>query len=542
MGKNFDFTELYTERQRFKGAILEHIGTDLNGYALDDAAIDYLEQTDIEQLDPENILDAEGIKKITDLTAKEAVLSNNIAREKEKTIKKQDVEAREAILELEKQQAEAEEKQKREVATIKSREESEARQVAEQERLKAENARIRTDEELGIAEENKSRQVLVAQRNKERTDAIETERVVRERDLEATERERVVELARIEKEKALEVERKHIQDVIRERVIVERAVVEERERIKDTEEFAGAERAKKVKVVAAQAVAEEAMVKQVKEAEASEAASKFEANEVLIEAEAKRAAAEKEAQGKKLLAEAAAAEYAAEGLAEAEVMEAKAGSVNKYGTAEADVLRKKGEAEAEAARLKFNADAEGITAKAEAMKLFDGVGRDHEEFKLRLDKDLQIELAEINIRKDIAAEQARVLGEALRQANIDIVGGDGEFFNQIINAITAGKRIDRMIDNSTTLEQVRGTFFGGNGEADGGEFRTRLQRFLDQFGMSSEDVKNLTIAAVLGKMLKNADGDALRKDLGDLLQGVTDAGLGERKVGELVRTEAAKRK
>ena len=100
VGKHFNFVELYLERDKFKEEILKVIGTDLNGYVLDDCAIDYLEQTPLEMMNPQNILDAEGIKKITDLTAREFILANDITREKEKTVKKQDVEAREAILEL----------------------------------------------------------------------------------------------------------------------------------------------------------------------------------------------------------------------------------------------------------------------------------------------------------------------------------------------------------------------------------------------------------------------------------------------------------
>jgi len=69
VGKNFEFVKLYTERDQFKEQILRVIGTDLNGYVLDDCAIDYLEQTPLERLNPSNILDAEGIKKITELTA-----------------------------------------------------------------------------------------------------------------------------------------------------------------------------------------------------------------------------------------------------------------------------------------------------------------------------------------------------------------------------------------------------------------------------------------------------------------------------------------
>ena len=69
VGKQFDFVDLYDQRDKFKDEILKVIGTDLNGYRLDDAAIDYLEQTPLELLSPNNILDAEGIKKITELTA-----------------------------------------------------------------------------------------------------------------------------------------------------------------------------------------------------------------------------------------------------------------------------------------------------------------------------------------------------------------------------------------------------------------------------------------------------------------------------------------
>lgn len=530
VGKNFDFTELYTERERFKEAILEHIGTELNGYVLDDAAIDYLEQTDVNDLDPQNILDAEGIKKITQLTAREMVLANDIARDKEKTIKKQDVEAREAILELERQQADAEQRQKREIAEITAREEAQAAKVREEERLRSERARIETEEELGVQEQNKQRQILVAQRNKERTDAVENERVSRDRDLEITERERVVELARIERDKALEVEKKKIQDVIRERVVVERAVVEEQERIKDTEEIAGAERAKKVKVTAASALAEEDMIKQVKAAEAQKESAKFQADEMLIEAEAERQAAEKQAVAKMKLAEAVQAEEAARGLAEAEVQEAKARSTEKYGMAEAEVIARKGAAEAQVQRQKYESEAQGVAAKAEAMKQLDGVGKEHEEFKLNLEKEKDIELAKINIHRDVAAEQAKVLGEALKHSKIDIVGGESEFFDRLINSITYGKQVDRMVGNSETLTTVRDTFFGGtNGHGDG-SFADRLHQFVEQFGIDSEDVKNLSIAALVGKMINQSNDDGVVGELKKLLGAAKAAGVADQKL------------
>ena len=270
VGKQFDFVQLYEERDRFRDEILKVIGTDLNGFILDDCAIDFLEQTPLEAMNPNNILDAEGIKKITDLTAAQAKLANNIQRDKERVIKQQDVEAREAILELERQQAEAEAKQKREIESVQSREQAEADKVKHEQWQLAERARIGAEEEIHVAEQNKERTVIVAQRNKERTDAVEIERVERDRSLEVIERDRVTALKGIERDKEVETQKRDIQEVIKQRVEVERTVVEEEQKIKDTEEFATADRAKKVAITEAEQLAQEELVKKIKEAEAEQ--------------------------------------------------------------------------------------------------------------------------------------------------------------------------------------------------------------------------------------------------------------------------------
>ncbi|HSK01987.1 MAG TPA: SPFH domain-containing protein [Kofleriaceae bacterium] len=67
-GKQLELEELFRARDVFRDQILAVIGWDLNGYVLDDVAIDTLEQTPIEELDPNNVLDAQGIRKIRSLT------------------------------------------------------------------------------------------------------------------------------------------------------------------------------------------------------------------------------------------------------------------------------------------------------------------------------------------------------------------------------------------------------------------------------------------------------------------------------------------
>lgn len=529
VGKHFNFTELYTERDKFREEILRVIGKDLNGYVLDDASIDYLEQTSIELLNENNVLDAEGIKKITELTAIEQVRANLIRREREKTITKQDVEAREAILALQRQQREAEEKQQREIAEIEARQRAEADIVGQQERQRSELARITADEEIAIADQNRLRAIIVAQKNKERTDAVETERVEKDRGLEITERERVVTLAQIDKEKAVEVEKKNIQEVIRQRVMVERAVVEEKERIEDTKQFAGADRSKRVAITKAEEEAEQLLVAEIKKAEAELKAQDYNAKTIIIRAEAERNAAEKQSEGKKLMADALKVETAAPGLAEAEVTERTLQAQARGKEALSEALRKEGTAEAEVMELKFAADAKGITQKAEAMKLFDGVGREHEEFKLRLNKDRDIELEAIGAQQRIAEAQASMIAKSLEKAKIDIVGGDNKFFEAMVGSITAGKQVDRLVNESRVLTDVKETFFNGDAQ----NFKQQVQHFVDMFGISSADIKNLTISALLGQMIGKAEDISVQNQLEGLLRMAQGLGLGASKAASI---------
>tara|TARA_B110000091_G_scaffold213358_1_gene262475 strand:- start:383 stop:2452 length:2070 start_codon:yes stop_codon:yes gene_type:complete len=547
VGKKFQFIELYEARREFRDEIVDIIGTDLNGYTLEDCAIDYLEQTPVSFLKADNILDAEGIKKITELTAMQNVKSNLIMRDEQKTIRKQDVEAREAILELDKQLAEKEEQQKREIANIKSREEASVLKVSEEERLKSESARISTEEKLQVAEENMQRQVIVAAKNKERTDVVETERVEKDRMLEATERERIVTLAQIEKERVLEVEKKNIQDVIRDRVVLEKGVVQEQENMKDIQAFKTADRDKQVKITNAEATAEEALIRTTKAAEAQKQASIQQAEEINIEALAKKQASEKEAEGRKILAEATAKEEATIGMSEAQVMHAKADAHEREGLVEALIIEKKAKAEAtgiearataiqkqgiaEATVIKEKAlaDAAGIEEKANAMKKLDGVGKEHEEFKLRLDKELKVDLAEINIQKEIADAQASVLSEALKAANIDIVGGETMFFDQIVGQITKAKGFDRLVKHSDNIQDVKDAILGSNDVK--GNLLEKVRDFADKYNVSSEDLKNLSVASILMDLKsKTSDNDEsnLFSNLMNLAKGL---GLSDKKLG-----------
>ncbi len=483
VGKRLEFVDLYAERDRFRDEIIQVIGKDLNGYVLEDAAIDYLEQTPIESLDENNIMDAQGIRKITELTAIEHIATNEFERDEQTKIKKRDVEARERILELERVEADAEARQEREVATVRARENAESAKVQEEENLKIEMARIAAQQEIAVLNENRMREQEVAENNRKRAVAIEEEKVTRVRELEIVAREREVALQNINKEKDLEVEKKNIADVIRERIAVERTVAEQEEKIEEVRVVEKAKREKQAEVIAAEARAEERLIEQAKAAEAREIAAKHMAQEKLTLAEAEREAAAKQAEAKIRLAEGIREEEAAAGLAQARVEEesgmakvrvkeadakgeeqqamvavkiqvAEADAIKVRGQAEAEAKIALAEAEAETIRKRYSAEAAGLAEKFKVLSTMDKQTREHEEYRLQLDLSHEENMQAISANTEIAERQAQIFAEALKDANFDIVGGEGKFFETFMKSLSVGKAVDGAIERSDLLQGI----------------------------------------------------------------------------------------
>lgn len=505
VGKSLEFEDLYAKRDTFRDMIIDNIGTDLNGYVLEDVAIDYLEQTPIDKLDPNNILDSQGIRKITELTAQQHIQTNVFRRDEELKIKGKDVETKEALLELERQQAEAEAKQKREIESVQAQEEAETQKVKFEEQMKSEQARVQAEQEIEVQEQNKQREVEVAENARLKAVAVEEENVINARDLARIEREKEASLQQIAAEKLVEHEKREIAEVISARIEVDKSVAEREEEIKEIREVSEAERKKKSQIVLAEAEAEEALVKDIKAAEASEQAAVHLAKEKAILAQADLEAADLDSQAKIKEAGGLEALAAAEGLAQAKVMEAKAAATEIQGMsdvkvqdAKADVLEKTGFAEAEIVAKKAVAEAEGMTKKFEAMATMSDEQRAHEEYRMRVDNQHKQAMQRIDIDVEIAREQAAVLAEALKKANIDIVGGDAGYLDSFIKSISVGKGIDGAINKSDTLTTALSDHM--NGDASLVEDAKEL---LAGIGGASGPTKDAALAALAHKVLNS---------------------------------------
>jgi hypothetical protein len=248
------------------------------------------------------------------------------------------------------------------------------------------------------------------------------------------------------------------------------------------------------------------------------------------------------------IAEGKQATHAAEGLAKVKVREADADALQKQGLAEATVAREKmlatakgdeeqglagarvqeaqakaieltGLAESVAIEKKLVAEASGLAEKAAAMKALDGVGREHEEYRLNLDKEKQVELAEISMRKDIAHAQASVMGKAMESAKINIVGGDGAFFDRFVKAVSLGQSADGMIDNSETLKTLLSDYLTGDSS-----FTGDVRDILSKPSLDSTAIRNLTISAALSKFMSGADG-VTKEKIEKLIDRAKDMGL-----------------
>lgn len=584
-GKQMEFHELFTERITFRDQIQNTIGKDLDGFLLQDVAIDYLEQTPLDQHDPNNVLDAEGIKKITEITQRERVISNEHSQRTSVQIEKENADAEIAKREQKRRNEEDAAKQHRAITEVKANEEAEARKVIEARRQEVEGKRLEAEESIRLRTEDMNRAV----QEREFTVKKERQRLEQESLQEGEEarvrRERTVSLADMDRqtkiaEAAVEVERKRATVVAEQKAVVqqeeEKLNIEARmtaERVRDVTLIEAEMNAKKdqvEKVVSAEAqkeagrnLAEADKIKVITAAEAARDAALREAERMQTLADAEAKVSDKRRHAMEQEAEGLAAKQAAAGLAEAKVITAKAtakkadaAAAKEQGLAEADVIKARGAIEAEVTEKKAAAEAQGVKSretaaaagieakglaeakaieeKARAMKLLHDAGQQHEEFRLRLGKERDVELASINVQRDIARAHSDVVSEALKHAKIDIVGGENDFFEKVVRAVGNGKSVDHLVNNSRTLTDIKEAFFNGESE----HFQKQVRLWVNQFGIGSEDIKNLTISALLAKLMASTSDTSLKAVMNAALAAVKNRGLAEAPA-ESVLTQAA---
>jgi uncharacterized membrane protein YqiK len=385
IASQMDLFEIHTRRDEFAEKVKEHVRADLeeNGLLLESVTISELDQTDPSELSDNNVFDAQGKKKITEITAAAMVERNKLDREAERQRTEKDVETRQQILELERRRAEAEANQSAEVTKIRAAKEREAQeaQILQQQAIAtAQVAQQRAVQEAEIARDQAVQQAQVAQDL-----AVKAAEIQRDKELQtaATERDKAVKTAQVEQEKTVSLADRTRQIAVAEQEALRARAEEaallaqaERERanqqVATVEQLAEADREAQKKLIAAKQVIEQDKIKQQTEAEV-QAYTRVKQAEAEQEAASKQAAAklqlaEAESQSRKLVAAGEAAQQMVPVQVDRERVNIKQAEVaveaqaleNRQKFAEAGI-------ELEIQRLRISADKEVQIAMAEAI-------------------------------------------------------------------------------------------------------------------------------------------------------------------------------
>jgi uncharacterized membrane protein YqiK len=337
------FNELHMHRKEFADAVAKILEDELqrNGFRLESVAITNLEQTPLEELDPNDVFDAEGARMITEVVQKMAEEKNRIVRDKENEILEKNVEARQRALALNETQKRAEADQQMRVRSYEAAKNAEAVKAELEKSQETETATIQKQRNVQTAKvENEqllqermikqAQAIAVQQAEKQRQEEIakiEANKAIKVADIERSKvleseqivKDQTIETAQIEKSKAVQAS-----ELGREIVIASKTA--ERLRAEAQREAANAEReAASQNVITTQARAEAEREKSVALIKADELAQKE-----VIEARAQASVFAEEAKGR-----ADATHHDAEGKARA--------------------IREQAQAEADAAALKAQA-------------------------------------------------------------------------------------------------------------------------------------------------------------------------------------------
>src|SRR5690606_17273699 len=125
-----ELVELHSKRDEFASSVQQIVTHDLasNGLTLESVTISALDQTDPSQLQERNVFDAQGLRKIAEITQRAKVERNEIEQESSQQIVQKNVSTRKKVLDMERDQAEFEAEQRTKVANVRAARE---REVAE---------------------------------------------------------------------------------------------------------------------------------------------------------------------------------------------------------------------------------------------------------------------------------------------------------------------------------------------------------------------------------------------------------------------------
>ncbi len=412
--------ELHVEREKFATAVSEAVRGDLqhNGLTLEAVTISMLDQTDPRSLSDLNIFDAQGKRRIAEITQTALtertqieqaaeVQRNTLMREAERAKQSQDVETRKQILELERAKAEAEALQRTQVTNAQVEADREMKEFQIQQARQVQEAEIARQQQIALAEAHRDQEVKTAQ--------VQQERAVEQASIE---RDQAIQVAAQERQRAVEVAERDRQITVAERdaarataeaeaLAAEAARQEAEQKVLTVQQTAEAEREAQKKFIATAKAAQEQRVRE-------ETQAGVRAFAVVAQAEGEQKAAE---------AQAAARLAQAKAAAEAAQMEASGERAKQMVPVEVEAER----VEVERKRV------EVLESELAARSKHEGVAVELEKFRILIQG--QVEMAKA---------QSEAMGLALSEAKMTI-WGDPDTVTQMAEGFHRGQSMGSLL-------------------------------------------------------------------------------------------------
>lgn len=383
-----DLADLHSDRESFASAVQELVAKEIepNGLILETVTISRLDQTDPGHLNDNNVFDAQGKRKITEITTSALVARNELERAAEQATTEKNVSTRKMVLTLQQDQAIAEADQQMQISKVRSEKQREADVYSVEQEQQTKQAQI-------IAEQ------AVRQSDIQKEQRLQTSEVERVKAVEVATRDQQIAIAQKETERAASE---------RARFEAEAAREQANQQVKTVEVVAGAERDARQKLIAAENDAQQALVRKQKEADSI-------AYQKQIEAEGELKAAENNAKATLTMAE-----------------------------AEAQAKKRLAEGEKAVQGVPVAVEAERVEVARKQME----VDRASAEYKQQFDRSaIEFELAklEVNARKEVQIAFANAVGSFTQQGNYTVYGTPetmAGMFEQLSKGLGIGAFLD----------------------------------------------------------------------------------------------------
>jgi uncharacterized membrane protein YqiK len=404
-----ELVELHSKRDEFASAVQAIVTHDLssNGLTLESVTISSLDQTDPSQLQEKNVFDAQGLRKIAEITQKARVERNEIERESERQVQEKNVSTAKKVLDLQRDQAEFEAEQKMKVANVRA---ARDREVAE--------FKLVQDEAVSRRDIEKQKNIETSE--VERTLAVEQAQVAKQ----------IALIAKIREQQTAEIMKKQTVEV--------------------------AERNKEVAVAEAERSRANAQA-EVLTAEAARESAKQKVITVQVSSEADRDAQKKLISAQQVITEnkireetlADVSAYMAVKKAEGEKEAAEASYIAKLRLAEGDsqAAIKRAEGDKALRMVEINVERERVGVEQARVDVERQSLSNKSEFN-EAALTFELEKLRIEAEKDVRIQAAQAMGNMLSKAQMQIFGDPetmAKMSNQFMRAASLGQAVDGLM-------------------------------------------------------------------------------------------------